>query len=244
MKTFAVILAAAGKSRRFGTSDSKKPFVMLNDVPVWVHSARMFAARPDVRQLIIVISPEDIAWFNSAHAKWFETFKLDVVAGGKERADSVAGGLEAVHEDIDFIAIHDAARPCLNPELIESVFDAAIAHDAAILATPVDSTVKRSRDGRQIDETVDRSDLYLAQTPQVFARNLLLDLYQRRGDLNPTDEAGLAEHFGKPVQLVASSPRNFKLTYAIDLQVASAILSATKPVSFDGPIDPDDNLLR
>jgi 2-C-methyl-D-erythritol 4-phosphate cytidylyltransferase len=178
MPTFAVILVAAGRSTRFSGGETKKPFVSLQGKPVWVRSAEKFAARPEVRQLIIVVAKEDRDYFEQADAHWIEAFGVSVVIGGDERTDSVANGLAAVDSDVTHVAIHDAARPCVSPELIESTFDAATQHKCVTPAVPINSTVKRSTDGGQtIAETVDRSELYLSQTPQVFARETIIELF-------------------------------------------------------------------
>ncbi len=144
------------------------------------------------------------------------------------------------------MAIHDAARPCVDADLIETVFQAAIKHKAAIPAIPVHSTLKRSGDGKFVDETVDRTSLYMAQTPQAFERQLLINLYAKRGDSQPTDEAQLAEQNGQAVALVPGSPFNIKITERADLRFAKACLDAMPTPKFDAPIHPfaDDNLFR
>ena len=215
--SFAVILAAAGKSRRFGDDSVKKPFVSLNGRPVWLHSAERFAARGDVRQLIVVVSPEDKQWFHDVYAVEIERLNIDVVCGGAERFESVQRGLDTVRESIDFVAVHDAARPGVSEEAIDAVFEAAKRHAAAMLAVPVVGTVKRVHDNRII-ETVPRENLWEAQTPQVFERRLLLDAYAERYG-TPTDDAQLVERLGKPVFIVSSDRRNIKITTPEDLEL-------------------------
>lgn len=242
MAKFAVIIAAAGQSRRFGTSAGKKTFVSLQGKPVWLHSASKFASRADVKQVIVVVSPEDEAEFRQANEPLLSQLGATVVAGGSERMDSVSNGLDAVNNDIDFVAIHDGARPCVSTELIENLFDAVQTCGCAIPALPVSSTVKRSIDGgKTVDQTVDRSQLFLAQTPQVFERTILLDLFQKffasESELTLTDEAQLAEHFGVEVRLMSGCPLNLKLTTRTDLQVAETFLANNEGVRFDAPTD-------
>jgi 2-C-methyl-D-erythritol 4-phosphate cytidylyltransferase len=248
MPNFAVIIAAAGQSRRFGSSDEKKTIISLQGKPVWLHSAEKFAARPDVRQTIVVVSPEDEAEFWQTNEQLINKLGATVVAGGAERMDSVSNGLDAVNNDIDFVAIHDGARPCVSIELIESLFDAAKSCECVIPAIPVSSTVKRSTDGgKTVAQTVDRSQLYLAQTPQVFSRVSLVDVfekyYQMESNLTTTDEAQLAEHFGVDVRLMAGCKMNIKLTTRSDLQVAETFLQNNPSVRFDAPIDPSSRIV-
>jgi 2-C-methyl-D-erythritol 4-phosphate cytidylyltransferase len=246
MPKFSVILAAAGRSSRFSDPHYKKPFAMLNRKAVWLYSADLFLKRQDVQQVIIVISPADKEDFLAKFGPNLAVLGIDVVLGGEERADSVENALKKVDETADFVAIHDAARPCLDADLVERVFQAAGETGAAIPAIPVSSTVKESKDGCVVAATVDRTGLYLAQTPQVFKRDLICDLYAKRGEANVTDESQLAEINGVKVTLVEGSELNIKITTKQDLAFASACLSAQPAPKFDAPIHPfaDDRLIR
>ena len=157
MSKFAVIVAAAGRSSRFGsqTPREKKVFRELKGRPVWLRSVEAFADRPDVFQTIVVVSPEDLEWFREKYAPNLGFRDLDIVEGGAERADSVLNALAKVQSDIDFVAIHDAARPLIVKQWIDDIFQAAIKHGAAIPATPVSSTLKKV-DRKSITETVSR----------------------------------------------------------------------------------------
>ena len=174
MSKFAVILPAAGKSSRFKDPHYKKPFVPLENRAVWLHSAERFVNRDDVQQLIVVIAPEDREEFQAKFSANTAILGIEVVEGGQHRSDSVAKALARVRPDIDFVAVHDAARPCLANEWIDKVFAAAEKTGAAMLAIPVRGTLKRVRAG-VIVETVDRQDLWEAQTPQVYRRQCVLD---------------------------------------------------------------------
>ncbi|HEY2882203.1 MAG TPA: IspD/TarI family cytidylyltransferase, partial [Pirellulales bacterium] len=173
MATFAVILAAAGQSSRFNDKNYKKPFAPLDGRPVWLHSAEKFLARKDVTQSILVISPDDREYFLSKFAANAAILGIEVIDGGEERSDSVQKALERVNPEIDFVAIHDAARPCIVDEWISAVFTAAEKSGAAIPAIPVGGTLKRAAN-QTIVETVSREGLWEAQTPQVFRRDLLV----------------------------------------------------------------------
>ncbi len=173
MSRFAVILPAAGRSTRFSAQRRKKPFVELKGRPVWVRTAEHFVSREDVAQTLIVISPDDLDWFKEKFRPNLAFMEIEIVTGGDSRADSVENALERVHSEIDFIAVHDAARPLLTAKWISDVFDAAKTSDAAIPGIPVTSTLKRveavKNKGNQIVETVSREGLWQAQTPRSSA---------------------------------------------------------------------------
>ena len=241
MAKFAVILPAAGKSSRFHDQHYKKPFAPLDNKAVWLHSAERFLNRDDVKQVIIVVSPEDREEFDSKFAANVAILGIDVVSGGAQRSDSVANALARVKPNIDFVAIHDAARPCLADEWIDKVFAAAEQSGAAILAIPIIGTLKRVRSGKTIEETVDRENLWEAQTPQVFRRQLLLDAYAKCASTPSTDDAQLVERFGHSITIVLGSPINLKITTKEDLRLASHALKALPKPKIFGPAHPFEN---
>lgn len=244
MARFAVILPAAGKSSRFvGQNKRKKPFVELQGRPVWVRAAEHFINRDDVVQTLVVIAPEDREWFREKFTANLAFMSVEIVEGGAERADSVRNALARVRADVDFVAVHDAARPLLVKKWVDQVFRAAEETGAAILGVRVTSTLKRVGEGNRITETVPRAGLWEAQTPQVFRRQLLLDAYAQRGNLQPTDEAQLVEQFGHPVKVVEGSPMNLKITTAEDFRMAETLLDALpkeKPLGSLHPFADDD----
>jgi 2-C-methyl-D-erythritol 4-phosphate cytidylyltransferase len=244
--SFAVILPAAGKSSRFRDPHYKKPFVPLDNRPVWLHAAEKFTNRSDVQQTLLVISPEDREAFQSKIGANAALLGIEIVDGGAERTDSVANALARVRADIDFVAIHDAARPCIADEWIDAVFAAAVKDGAAILGVPISGTLKRVAGDRSIAETVSREGLWEAQTPQVFRRQLLIDAYARRGGPPATDDAQLVERLGHKVTVVAGSAMNLKITTKDDLRLAGAILKALPKPKLLGPAHPfaDDHLWK
>jgi 2-C-methyl-D-erythritol 4-phosphate cytidylyltransferase len=225
MPKFAVILPAAGNSSRFQQQNKKKVFVELKGRPVWVRAVEYFVNRDDVVQTLVTISPDDLEWFKEKFRPNLAFLNVELVPGGKERADSVGNALAKVRDDVDFVAVHDAARPLLAKEWVNDVFAAAEKHGAAMLAIPVTSTLKRvNGENNLVTATVDRSSLWAAQTPQVFRRQLLIDAYQKRGSLNATDEAQLVEQFGHPVRVVPGSSLNLKITTQDDFRMAEVLL--------------------
>ena len=169
----------------------------------------------------------------------------DQLDGGAERADSVAAGLSRVKPTADFVCVHDAVRPCLVDEWITKVFQAAERTGAAIFAVPVTATLKRVGAQHIIQQTVAREELWEAQTPQVFRRELLMQAYAQRGTLAATDDAQLVERLGHPVTVVPGSVLNLKITSKEDLRLAEQVLKVL-PKPKLGPIHPfaDDDMWR
>jgi 2-C-methyl-D-erythritol 4-phosphate cytidylyltransferase len=246
MAKFAVILPAAGQSSRFKDDYYKKPFVPLAGRAVWLHSAERFLQRKDVVQVLVVIAAEDREGFNFKFGSNVAILGIDVVPGGAERFDSVAAALARVKPEADFVCVHDAARPCLSDVWIDEVFRVAEKTGAAILAVPVSNTLKRVGREHKIEETVSRQNLWEAQTPQVFRRQLLMDAYARRDGFHATDDAQVVERIGHAVSVVPGSPVNLKITTKEDLRLAEHALKALPKPKLLGPAHPfaDDDMWR
>jgi 2-C-methyl-D-erythritol 4-phosphate cytidylyltransferase len=193
-----------------------------------------------VCQTILVVAPEDEQQVKEKFGPNLGLMGVQLVIGGVERPDSVANGLAAVREDADLVAIHDAARPCLSEKLIDHVFAEATKSGAAIPAARVRGTLKRVSEAGVIEETVDRSDLWEAQTPQVFKRQVIQEAYQQREQFQGqiTDDAQLVEATGHPVAVVETAMTNLKITEKSDLPLASAIIKAMPKPGPKGPLTP------
>jgi 2-C-methyl-D-erythritol 4-phosphate cytidylyltransferase len=226
MGQFAVILAAAGRSTRFGDSKQKKIYAELEGRAVWLRALDPFLTHGEVEQIIVAIASEDRDLFDRRYHDKVAFLNLDVVEGGVERSDTVARALERVRPVCQFVAIHDAARPCLTEDLVSAVFSAAREHGAALPGIPVNDTLKRTADGRFTTETVPRRNLYMAQTPQVFRRDWLEEAYARRDRARAevTDDTQLVEALGHRCAIVPGATLNLKLTTQEDLKLAGAIL--------------------
>ncbi len=246
MSTYAVILPAAGRGLRFKDKNFKKPFVPLDGRAVWLHAAERFRKRDDVKQVIVIISEEDREYFQMQFGANVAILGFEVVTGGQQRADSVRAALDRVKPEADFVVVHDAVRPVLADVWIDQVFRAAEKSGAAILATPVTSTLKRVDTSHTVTETVDRHQLWEAQTPQVFRRQLLLDAYAQADIAAATDDAELVQRSGHPVTVVAGSPLNLKITTREDLKLAGLALKSLPKSQLGGPAHPfaDDDRWR
>jgi 2-C-methyl-D-erythritol 4-phosphate cytidylyltransferase len=239
MKKVSVIICAAGAGARFG-GDKKKPFVELGGRAAFLRSIEAFSTRKDVDQILLSIAPDDD---ELVRIKWGPTlgfYNVKICHGGKERFETVANALEKISADADLIAVHDAVRCCLTEEWIDKVFEKAAQTGAAILACPVNGTLKRAR-GSVIEQTIYRVNLWEAQTPQVFDAALLKKAYENLKNLDAakiTDDAMLVEALGHPVSIVETDFTNLKLTRKCDLPIAEAILNSRPKPKPQGPSGP------
>ncbi len=230
MAKFAVILPAAGKSTRFRDKE-KKPFAALDGRPVWLRTAELFVSRDDVCQCILVIDPSDEEMVRRKYGANMAFLNISLVHGGSERFESVANALKIVKDEVDFVAIHDSVRPCVTTELIDKVFQQAVKSGAAILALGMTDSLKRgsSTDPVVIEQSLPRERLWLAQTPQVFSKEILVKAF-KNVPKGATDDSQVVEAGGAIVSIVVGSSSNIKITTRDDLFLADAILkSRPKP---------------
>ena len=234
MSKVAVIIPAAGRSERFGGEN--KALAKVDGRPAFLRTVEHFINRDDVLQTILVVAGKELEQVRSKYGPNLGFMGVLLVEGGEERADSVAAGLENVKEEVELVAIHDAARPCVTAQMIDAVFAEAAKTGAAILATPLTGTVKRVSAAGVIDATVPREGLFEAQTPQVFRRQLIIEAYANRSTEGEpvTDDAQLVEAAGHPVSVVKSDPTNIKITTKADTTLANAIIKARPKKAVSG----------
>ena len=221
------IIVAGGSSRRMGFD---KTFALLGGKPIIAHSIATFEAAACVDDVIIVARDERLTEVREAVASCGSRKLRAIVPGGAHRQDSVAEGLKQLPPRTEFVAVHDAARPLLTATEVERVYAAAREHGAASLASPVADTLKRADEHHIVCGSIDRERLYAMQTPQIFARALLLEAYDAvtKQGLTITDEVSAIESLGRRVVLVPNENFNFKITYPPDLALAELVLAARR----------------
>jgi len=200
---------------------ARKPFLQLAGEPVLAHALRPFLGEARVRWVVVAFSPgmedDPPAWLPALDPR------IRVVRGGATRAHSVRNGLDAVPLAADVVAVHDAARPLVTPEVVAACIDIAARGEGAVAGCPAVDTIKEGDEGGRIVSTPDRSRLWQAQTPQVFPADVLRRAY--RGELEgATDDAALVERLGLPIRMVDAGPTNLKVTRPGDLALAEAVL--------------------
>lgn len=216
--TVGVVIVAAGRSTRMGGVD--KLSAMLAGRPLVAYAIAAFAAHEAVSDIVVVVSESNQDAVEAVIAE--EGLLARTVLGGERRRDSVRAGL-GVLQRCDYVLIHDAARPLVTPALIDAALSGAREFGAALCAIPVTDTVKLGDDSDEVAATLDRSGLWLAQTPQAFRLELLLRAHAADQE-DVTDDAALVENLGAPVKLVPGAPRNIKVTTPADLVIAEALL--------------------
>ncbi len=246
----SVVIPAAGGSQRFGRED--KLSHDLGGRPVLLRTVELFAKRDEVGSIIVAGPPDELDSFKERFGAALGFHGARLVAGGRrDRWETVRNALDHVPDDATHIAVHDAARPNVTDELLDRVLTAAQSLPAVVPATPMTSTIKRIDADERIDageagdaladsilgdagrlavparpvhETVDRSTLRSAQTPQVFQRELLMRAYAADGHEGVTDDAEAVERLGETVHVVDGDPGNIKITTKRDLQLLGALM--------------------
>jgi 2-C-methyl-D-erythritol 4-phosphate cytidylyltransferase len=224
MKRCAIIVAA-GKSVRFG-GETPKQFCELAGRPLLAWTISRFEKARSIDSIVVVV---DGAWLRHTVEQVINPFRFTkitgVVTGGHSRQESVKNGLIKVADTAKYVAIHDGARPLVSPDDIDRTVDAAIMHEAAMLAARTTDTIKRVEAGR-IVATLDRTVLYQAQTPQVFRYEIIKNAHDASKPEDVTDDSYLVERRGIAVHIVEPTGPNIKVTMPADFIMAGALLEA------------------
>ncbi len=228
MNRIAVLVAAAGGGSRFGAATPKQ-YAMLDGTPVILRTLARLAAM-EHHAMFVVLAPDDRDYERLTDRP--STVRI-LRCGGDTRARSIANAVEAIAPEFDegdWIAVHDAARPCVPVDALARLVTVLEDDDVGgLLALPVADTLKRGdayADAPRVETTVPRAGLWAAQTPQMFRLGVLRRALAREGALQCTDESQAVEALGLAPRLVRGSPANVKITFAEDLPLASAILAA------------------
>ena len=222
----SVIMPAAGLSLRMG-ANVRKPFIMIGGKPIFFYTLEKFSKLKRVKEIIFVVNEKDRS---TVIEKWSDELKAykvtKIVTGGERRQDSIYNALAHLDSHTNIILIHDAVRPLIKNDEIEAVIKSTEEKGAAIVASPMKLTVKKVDSNLEIVETVPRYDLWMAQTPQGFKRDLLVNAYDKIKDTIDefTDDAEVVEKAGHTVGIVSGSYDNIKITTREDLKLAELLL--------------------
>ena len=222
----SVIMPAAGLSLRMG-ANVRKPFIMIGEKPIFFYTLEKFSKLKRVKEIIFVVNEKDRS---TVIEKWSDELKAykvtNIVTGGERRQDSIYNGLSHLDPDTNIVLVHDAVRPLVKNDEIEAVIKVTEEKGAAIVASPMKLTVKKVDSNLEIVETVPRHDLWMAQTPQGFKRDLLVNAYDKIKDTIDefTDDAEVVEKAGHTVGIVSGSYDNIKITTREDLKLAELLL--------------------
>jgi 2-C-methyl-D-erythritol 4-phosphate cytidylyltransferase/2-C-methyl-D-erythritol 2,4-cyclodiphosphate synthase len=254
-------MVAAGRGSRLGRPENKA-FVPLAGRPLAAYALEALAACPEITEVILVVAAEDVEGArhllsDSAAAAEARTRgaqrlaaacthaplrgggaqRLAVVAGGADRMASVRAGLAEVGAASEVVLVHDGARPFLSAGLLRRCLAAVAVHEAVVAALPAADTVKEVSADGQVRGTLDRSGLWLVQTPQVFRRRLLEEAHAAaaQAGVGATDDAALVERLGHPVHVVMGDPDNIKVTWPHDLAQAERVVREKAHATGPGP---------
>jgi len=209
MKVSAII-PAAGSGERFG---EEKQFKLLSGRPLFFHTLKLFLQSDYIDEIIVAVPSANVDSTHRDVLSMSAGKPVKVVAGGTRRQDSVKNGIDVSDSDSTLVCIHDAARPFVTEDLIQRSISACEFADGAVVGIPSKDTVKFSENGL-VKETLDREKIWLAQTPQCFHKNKLLQAlyYAETENLTGTDESALMEAMGFSIKLVEGNSNNFKIT--------------------------------
>jgi len=225
-KKISVIIAAAGMGKRMN-SNINKQYILLNDKPILFYTLDKFEKNEFVDDIVIVAKEDEINYCNNNIVNKYGFKKIkEIVAGGKERRDSVYNGLKMVDPESDIVLIHDGARPFVDDEIINSSIKEVIVNKAIVVGVPVKDTIKTVNNDNIIESTPNRSHLWKVQTPQSFSYKIIMDCYNKgiEEDLNVTDDSMLVENFGYPVKMIMGNYKNIKITTPEDLVMGKNFL--------------------
>ncbi len=222
-KTVALITAAGSSIRMAGLGS--KPFLMLGQIPLIVHTIRAFETSELIDDIFLVLQKAEIEKFRGEVGSKFSFFKMkDIVPGGRERQESVKNGLEAIGSGCDIVAIHDGVRPFVRSKHIDDVVRAAREYGASTLAVRAKDTIKLVNKDGLVEKTLDRNSTWQTQTPQAFKYKLIRDVHQSSKSIDALDDALLVEKLGYKVKVIEGDYANIKITTPEDLTIAESLL--------------------
>ncbi|MBT9584980.1 2-C-methyl-D-erythritol 4-phosphate cytidylyltransferase [bacterium] len=231
MNKLWVVVTAAGSSRRMGGSN--KLLLPIQGRPLLVHTLDYFQRETSVDGMVVSAPAEQVEDYQALVARYALTKVLQVVAGGAERQDSIRLALQALPaRPEDAVAIHDGARPCLAPDLLSRLLRALQGAQGSLPMVAVKDTIKRVDAQGMVQQTLLRSELYAAQTPQLFRYQAIVQAHQKahhQGFLG-TDDCSLIEYFGGSIQSVDGDYRNLKVTTPEDLEIVEKYFQAAARV--------------
>ncbi len=219
MKKYAIIVAGGSGSRMQG--EVPKQFLLLGGKPVIMHSVEAFITYDPSIQMILVIHPDYMEYWNKLCHEFSISIPLTLAKGGKSRFESVRNGLKLINED-GLVAIHDAARPVIDAGFIANLFSAATIYGSAIPAVPLNDTI-RIVDG-DTSHQADRTFLRAIQTPQVFKVSEIKRAYTQLYQSTFTDDGSVMEAAGFQVNLAEGRQGNIKITHKQDIAVAEVLI--------------------
>ena len=218
------IIPAAGQGKRM-KKDINKQYLQLGDRPLLAHTLEIFDNNNYINQIIVVVKEDEMDYCQEKILDKYCFEDLKLVAGGETRQQSVYAGLTAFSPAINYVIIHDGARPLISKDLLDKVIEKLSSHKALTTAIPVKDTIKIINKENFVQKTPDRDNLRAIQTPQAFEYDLIYEAHKNYdGNIKATDDASLVENMGHKVKVIQGESNNIKITTPIDLVYAQNIL--------------------
>lgn len=225
MKVVALI-PAAGSGSRMGVSE-KKPYLSLEGKPILAHTLIAFERCPLIDEVVLIVAKGDVEFSRMSIVEPFKCDKVKaIVEGGMRRQDSVWEGLKAIRGKCELVMVHDGVRPFVSQTMLECAVRETPLHGATVVAVPVKDTIKVVSKEAEVVETVDRSRVWAAQTPQTFRFEVIMKAYERAYEegFYGTDDASLVERLGMKVKIIPGSYENVKITTLGDLALGEVLV--------------------
>ena len=219
---YSAIILAAGKGERAKTTLPKQ-YATLNNKPIIEYSISTFVHSNLFKDIIVVINPDNMLLYHEILIKYPS---IRISYGGETRQASTLNGLKSI-EDTDYVFIHDAARPFITIKKLMEIKETLTSTSGIIPALPITDTIKMVRENGLVANTINRKNLYIAQTPQAFPYKIIFNAHKeaiKNTTINFTDDSSIAEYYNIPVKIISGCPNNIKITYATDFYLAEFIL--------------------
>jgi len=220
MKYYAVIVAG-GSGNRMQT-ETPKQFLLLNNLPVLMHTIKAFAQSDSQPKILVVLHTDQHNYWRRLCNEFNFTIPHEIIAGGSERFNSVQNAIKTINEDC-FVAIHDAVRPLISKQLIDYSYKQATELGNVVVAVQSSDSVRLLKNGET--SAIKRNEVYLVQTPQVFDLSVLRSAYEQDFELAFTDDASVVEALGEKINIIEGERNNIKITYPIDLELAEMLIN-------------------
>lgn len=221
----SVIIPAAGFGERMGAPVSKQ-FLTLRGKPIIVHTLERFQRCEKIDEIIIAARRSAFQQIEFLAHEFHLTKVRPLVEGGQRRQDSVANALSCVDKQADLVAVHDAVRPFIHKNILLSAIEKAVEHSASVVAVRAKDTIKLGNNHAVVEKTLDRSSVWIVQTPQIFRKEVLVRAYEqaKSNNVEATDDSSLVEQMGIQPVLVEGSYDNIKITTPDDLEFAEVLM--------------------
>ncbi|WP_316758772.1 2-C-methyl-D-erythritol 4-phosphate cytidylyltransferase [Pedobacter aquatilis] len=220
MKYYAVIVAG-GSGNRMQT-ETPKQFLLLNNLPVLMHTIKAFAQSDSQPKILVVLHTDQHNYWRRLCNEFNFNIPHEIIAGGSERFNSVQNAIKTINEDC-FVAIHDAVRPLISKQLIDYSYKQATELGNVVVAVQSSDSVRLLKNGET--SAIKRNEVYLVQTPQVFDLSVLRSAYEQDFELAFTDDASVVEALGEKINIIEGERNNIKITYPIDLELAEMLIN-------------------